>query len=107
MLIRHVSGASFVALGLGALGGCNEPVEPPDADAGALFRADARTDDSLGDSAWRQYLKAPALHQAWAPDPWSPWRPYYRPTLPAAVSIVASAARPVHREDRLAVEQLA
>ena len=107
MLNRHVSGASFVALGLGALGGCHEPVDSPDAETAALFQSYGRSDDSLGDGAWRQYLRAPALHRAWAPDPKSPWRPFYRPTLPAAVSIVASAARPVRREDTFTDWQLA
>jgi len=105
VLNRHATGASFIALGLGTVGGCSEPVDPGPKDVGALFRSDVRAADSLGDGAWREFLRAPALHRAWAPDPNSPWRPYYRPTLPAAVSVVASAAQPIHRGDSAATSR--
>src|SRR6185295_16395823 len=51
--------------------------------------------DSLNGEEWRKFLDAKELHRAWAPPADSPWRPYYKPTLIAAVTVVQSAAMPL------------
>jgi hypothetical protein len=86
--------AGFVSVTLGAVG-CGEPARPPAVDPQALFRNDLSATDSRRGEAWRKYLQADQLHRAWAPPAGSPWRPYYKPTLVAAVAVVHSAARPV------------
>lgn len=96
----------LVGLTVGAFG-CEPPgaAEPPDAQQ--LFKHDRSAQDSRQGEAWKKYLSATALHGAWAPPAKSPWRPYYKPTLPAAVSIVRSAAAPVRSTGASSVEQTA
>jgi hypothetical protein len=91
---KCIASAGFVGVTLGALG-CGEPAGPPAARPQEIFAGAAAKSDSLGGEAWRKYLKAEALHGAWAPPASSPWRPYYKPTLVAAVSVVESAAAPL------------
>ncbi len=87
--------AALLALGFGPLVGCGDPEAPAEFRPQELFTKGIRTQDSSGGAEWRQYLKAEALHRAWAPAEKSPWRPYYKPTLVAAVSMVAEAAQPM------------
>jgi len=91
---REIRNAGLVSLSLGALG-CGEPAQPDAVRPQDLFSKDTVTTDRLAGEGWRKYLDAKELHRAWAPPPDSPWRPYYRPTLIAAVSVVQSAAMPV------------
>lgn len=97
---RELRNAGFVSLTLGALG-CGEPARPDAVRAQELFSKDAVTTDSLAGEGWRRFLDAKELHRAWAPPAASPWRPYYKPTLIAAVSVVQSAAMPVKNESIL------
>jgi hypothetical protein len=89
--LRH---ARFVSLTLGALG-CGEPSMPDAANPQELFKRDAVSSDSLDGEEWRKYLQAKELHLAWVPAAESPWRPYYKPTLIAAIATVQSAAKPL------------
>ncbi len=95
--------AGFVGVTLGALG-CGEPARPPEVQPLALFKSDLSPSDSRQGDAWRKYLKAETLHSAWVPPAGSPWRPYYKPTLIAAVSVVHSAAMPVRSAEGSAAE---
>ncbi len=85
----------IVALGLAALGGCRDPIEvrPPEGTESRVL-LDLRNHDSLKGLGWKRYLKSESLHAAWVPPATDPWRPYYRPTLPAAIEIVARATGP-------------
>ena len=94
---KELRNAGVVSLTLGALG-CGEPAQPERVSPQELFSKDTVSTDSLGGEAWRKYLDAKALHLAWAPPADSPWRPFYKPTLIAAVSVVQSAAMPVKNE---------
>jgi hypothetical protein len=96
-LKKELRRAGFVSLTLGALG-CGEPAQPDAVQPQDLFSKDTASTDSQGGEGWRKYLDAKELHRAWAPPPTSPWRPYYKPTLIAAVSVVQSAAMPVKNE---------
>jgi hypothetical protein len=91
---KNLRKAGLVSLTLGALG-CGEPAEPPALNPQELFKKDAVATDSLKGEEWRKYLDAKELHRAWVPPSDSPWRPFYKPTLIAAVSIVQSAAAPM------------
>ncbi|MBI3856376.1 MAG: hypothetical protein HY293_11875 [Planctomycetes bacterium] len=86
--------AGFVSLTLGAIG-CGEPSQPDALRPQDLFSKDSVSTDSLNGESWRKYLEAKELHLAWAPPADSPWRPFYKPTLIAAVSVVQSAAMPL------------
>lgn len=97
---RELRNAGFVSLTLGALG-CGEPAQPDPVRPQELFSKDTVTTDSLAGEAWRKFLDAKELHRAWAPPASSLWRPYYKPTLIAAVSVVQSAAMPVKNESIL------
>jgi hypothetical protein len=94
---KELRRAGFVSLTLGALG-CGEPARPDRVNADELFRKDAVPTDSLDGVDWRKYLDAKELHRAWVPPADSPWRPFYKPTLIAAVSVVQSAAMPIRGE---------
>ena len=91
---KNLRNAGFVSLTLGAIG-CGEPAQPDAVRPQELFSKDTVSTDSLEGQGWRTYLDAKELHRAWAPPTDSPWRPYYKPTLIAAVSVVQSAAMPV------------
>lgn len=96
----------YVAVGLAALGGCSEPLAHPRPEGSGLFQGGAF---GVPETAWRGFTSSSSLHAAWTPPASSPWKAYYRPTLPASASIVSSAARPVApTDDRIArlVEQL-
>ena len=97
---KELRNAGFVSLTLGALG-CGEPAQPDAVRAQELFSKDTVTTDSLAGEGWRKYLDAKELHRAWAPPASSLWRPYYKPTLIAAVSVVQSAAMPVKNDSIL------
>jgi hypothetical protein len=86
--------AGFVSLTLGAFG-CGEPAQPDALRPKDLFTSDTTPADSRKGEGWRKFLSAAELNRAWAPSPQSPWRPYYKPTLIAAVAAVESAAMPV------------
>jgi len=94
---KELRNAGFVSLTLGAIG-CGEPAQPDAVRAQELFSKDTVASDSLSGEGWRKYLDAKELHRAWAPPATSPWRPYYKPTLIAAVSVVQSAAMPMKNE---------
>jgi len=94
---KELRNAGFVSLTLGALG-CGEPVEPALVNPQELFSKDTVAADSLNGEGWRKFLDAKELHRAWAPNPASAWRPYYKPTLIAAVSVVQSAAKPMKND---------
>jgi hypothetical protein len=96
-MTKNLRNAGLVSLTLGALG-CGEPARPAALNPQELFKKDAVSTDSLKGEEWRKYLDAKELHRAWAPPADSPWRPFYKPTLIAAVSIVQSAAAPVTNE---------
>ena len=91
---KELRRAGFVSLTLGALG-CGEPAQPEAVRAQELFKKDSVSIDSLNGEEWRKFLDAKELHRAWAPPADSPWRPYYKPTLIAAVTVVQSAAMPL------------
>ncbi len=95
---RAVGGAGFVTVTLGALG-CGDPRGGAEPRPELLFSSGAVRHDSARSESWRRFLRAPELHAAWVPPPKSPWRPYYKPTLVAAVSIVQSAAAPVRSDE--------
>ena len=86
--------AGFVSLTLGAFG-CGEPAQPDTLKPKDLFSVDTVGADSRKGEGWRKSPSAAELHRAWAPLAQSPWRPYYKPTLIAAVAAVESAAMPV------------
>jgi len=94
---KELRNAGFVSLTLGAIG-CGEPAQPDAVRPQDLFSKDTVSTDSLSGEGWRKYLDAKELHRAWAPPASSLWRPYYKPTLIAAVSVVQSAAMPVKNE---------
>jgi hypothetical protein len=96
-MTKNLRKAGLVSLTLGALG-CGEPARPPAVNPQELFKKDTVSADSLKSEEWRKYLDAKELHRAWVPPSDSPWRPFYKPTLIAAVSIVQSAAAPVSNE---------
>jgi hypothetical protein len=87
--MRKSRKAAIVSVTLGALG-CGEPARPPALQARALFAKDR----VQAGEAWRRYLSPRELHAAWAPPADSPWRPYHKPTLLAAVAVVQEAAGP-------------
>jgi hypothetical protein len=60
-----------------------------------LFSSDTVRQDSRKGEGWRKFLAPKELHRAWRPAPESPWRPYYKPTLIAAIATVESAAMPI------------
>jgi len=91
---QNLRNAGLVSLTLGALG-CGEPARPAAVNPQELFKTDTVSSDSLKGEEWRKYLDAKELHRAWVPSSDSPWRPFYKPTLIAAVSIVQSAAAPM------------
>jgi hypothetical protein len=74
---------------LGAIG-CGEPARPAPLDAAALFAKDRAEAGN-----WRRFLEPRELHAAWAPPAESVWRPFYKPTLIAAVAVVKDAASPL------------
>ena len=86
--------AGFVSLTLGALG-CGEPARPDAVRPLDLFARGITSTDSLNSEGWRKYLDPMELHRAWAPPADSPWRPYYKPTLIAAIATVRAEAMPV------------
>lgn len=90
--------AGFVSLTLGAIG-CGEPVRPPELSPQVLFGKDVTAVDGSKTGAWRKYVTAEALHGVWAPPAKSPWRPFYKPTLVAAMAVVEKAAMPVRTQD--------
>jgi hypothetical protein len=96
--------AGFVSVTIGALG-CGEPAGPDPLRPQALFARDPSASDSLKGETWKKYLSADALHAAWAPPATSPWRPFYKPTLVAAVSVVRSAAMPIRSPEGTQAEQ--
>lgn len=103
---RRLVGGGFIGVTLGALG-CGEPDRAPELRPHTLFSRDLSPDDSLKTEGWKKFLDATALHAAWVPPEKSPWRPYYKPTLIAAASIVKSAMMPVRPPDGAAVESAA
>lgn len=86
---------AIVGITLGALG-CGEPDRAPELRPQTLFARNLSPDDSLKTEGWRKFLDATALHGAWVPVEKSPWRPFYKPTLIAAASIVRDAMMPIH-----------
>jgi hypothetical protein len=94
---KNLRRAGYVSLTVGALG-CGEPSAPDPVRADDLFAKDAIGTDSLAGEAWRKYLDPAELHRAWAPPTDSPWRPYYKPTLIAAIATVQSAAKPIRSQ---------
>jgi hypothetical protein len=100
---KQLRNAGFVSLTLGALG-CGEPSIPAPADPQELFKKDAVSADSLKGEDWRKFLDAKELHRAWVPAAESPWRPYYKPTLIAAIATVQSAAKPLRPAELTPVE---
>jgi hypothetical protein len=86
--------AGFVSLTLGAIG-CGEPKEEAALRPKELFSSDTVTQDSRKGEGWRRFLAPAELHRAWVPASQSPWRPYYKPTLIAAIATVESAAMPM------------
>jgi len=97
--------AGFISINLAVLTGCSEPEKPPKIKLQDLFKYDASAHDSSGSSdAWKKYLNASALYNAWAPHLTSPWRAYYKSTLIAAVQIVESAAKPLYNNSQANVE---
>jgi len=103
---KNLRSGGLVSVTLGALG-CGEPSEPAPVDPQELFRKDTVSSDSVKGETWRKYLEAKELHRAWAPCSDSPWRPYYKPTLIAAVSVVQSAAKPVTNDTIVQLESAA
>src|SRR5579883_2379444 len=91
---RRLRRAGFVSLTLGAIG-CGEPKEEPALRPKELFSSDTVGQDSRRGEGWRRFLAPAELHRAWVPASQSPWRPYYKPTLIAAIATVESAAMPV------------
>jgi hypothetical protein len=86
--------AGFVSLTVGALG-CGDPARPQALRPQELFGRDTVTSDSQNSEGWRRFLDGKELHRAWVPAPESPWRPFYKPTLVAAIEVMESAAMPV------------
>jgi len=103
---RTIVGGGFIGVTLGALG-CGEPERAPELRPHSLFVKDLSVDDSLKTEGWRKYLDATTLHGAWVPAEKSPWRPYYKPTLIAAASIVREVLMPVHPPAAETVERVA
>jgi len=103
---KRLAGAGLVGVTLGAIG-CGEPVQPSAVDPHTLFPPAPGQIDSRGGDFWKRYRTASALHAAWVPPPASPWRPYYKPTLVAAVSIVQEAAAPTRSPEGERAERLA
>jgi uncharacterized membrane protein YgcG len=103
---KRLVGGGLIGVTLGALG-CGEPDRAPEVRPHTLFSRDLSSNDSLRGMGWQQYLDATALHGAWVPPEGSPWRPYYKPTLIAAASIVREALMPVRAPDAEAAESLA
>lgn len=103
---RRLVGGGIVSVTLGALG-CGEPDRAPELRPHSLFSRDLSHEDSLKGDGWKKYLDATSLHAAWVPPEKSPWRPYYKPTLIAAASIVQKALMPVRAADGAAVETAA
>lgn len=101
---KEIRRAGYVSLTLGALG-CGEPSMPEPVRADTLFLKDGVLTDSLEGQAWRKYLDPVELHRAWVPAYDSPWRPYYKPTLIAAIATVQSAAKPIHGVSAAVTEQ--
>lgn len=93
--MRKKHWAGVVGLTLGAVS-CGEPEGAPPVRPQSLFSSKASATDSLKGEGWKNHLSAGTLHAAWVPPERSPWRPYYKPTLVAAMSIVRDAAVPVH-----------
>jgi hypothetical protein len=93
-MTKNLRKAGLVSLTLGALG-CGEPARPAAVDPQELFKTGTVSGDSQKGEEWRTFLDAKELHRAWVPPVDSPWRPFYKPTLIAAVSIVQSAAAPM------------
>ena len=93
-MTKNLGKAGLVSLTLGALG-CGEPARPAAVNPQELFKTDIVLSDSQKGEEWRKFLDAKELHRAWVPAVDSPWRPFYKPTLIAAVSIVQSAAAPL------------
>ncbi|HVR86575.1 MAG TPA: hypothetical protein VMU54_19790, partial [Planctomycetota bacterium] len=91
---KDLRSAGFISLTLGALG-CGEPAQPGLLKPSELFSSDTVGLDSRQGEGWRKFLAPQELHRAWRPDAESPWRPYYKPTLIAAIATVESAAMPV------------
>jgi hypothetical protein len=91
---KDLRSAGFISLTLGALG-CGEPAQPELLKPKDLFCSDTVSQDSLQGEGWRKFLAPQELHRAWSPETESPWRPYYKPTLIAAIATVESAAMPV------------
>jgi len=91
---RKLRRAGFVSLTLGAIG-CGDPKEEAALRPKELFSSDTVTQDSRKGEGWRRFLAPAELHRAWVPASQSPWRPYYKPTLIAAIATVESAAMPM------------
>lgn len=90
--------AGVVSLTVGALG-CGEPTQPQPLRPQELFARDTVSSDSQQSEGWRKFLDSQQLHRAWVPAAASPWRPFYKPTLVAAVAVVEGAAMPVRTAD--------
>jgi hypothetical protein len=99
---RDVAGAGLVSVTLGAIG-CGEPGRPAAVDGAALF---TKNRVEAGD-AWRRFLEPQELHAAWVPPAASLWRPFYKPTLIAAVAVVKEAAGPIRSPEAQAAGELA
>src|SRR5579862_5501615 len=91
---KNLGRAGFISLTLGAIG-CGEPSAPEPLRPKELFSSDTVPQDSPNGEGWRKFLAPTDLHRAWAPEARSPWRPFYKPTLIAAMAAVESAALPV------------
>lgn len=57
-------------------------------------RVGASQHDCRGSEDWRAFVTPEALHEAWGPPQASPWSPYHRPTLFAALDSVLQPVWP-------------
>lgn len=103
-IVKIIRGTGVVSLNLAILSGCGDVEKSPPVNPQEMFKRDAVRTDRSGGEEWRQYLDAMVLHRAWAPPAGNPWRAFYKPALVAAVTIVRSAAYPIHGSQQTQAE---
>jgi hypothetical protein len=96
---RKAIAIAALSSGLASIAGCSLESGPPPLDVTKIKLLNTVAVDSLGKETWGKYLTGPALNKAWSPQYSSPWFPYHKTTLMAAVSLFKPVMAPVPQQE--------